>query len=201
MRCRFVILFACIRVRRRFIVVQHPTLLPGSGPISLSTSVLSRSSAYILDEKNRHWPRRILVGEYRDEIFAALEASLEEVGCEVTRAVNGSAVAHQCRRISPDLLLINERLTDQSGWLTTAKLRLSRCCPPTWLYVARRPPRLDDWQDICGVQEVIEYGGVLWQLAAQIRSQLHRWRDQYEWDCLRDEPSGLNDSTAWIQTS
>ena len=119
--------------------------------------------------------RRLLIVESRDEVFATLKRVLEEQACEVARAVRGTEVAHRTEQFAPDLLLINENMPDESGWLISCKLRLTRVHKPVWLYAVRPPQFLADWKNICGVDEVIAYRGAVNQLTAQIRQRLKNW--------------------------
>lgn len=118
---------------------------------------------------------RVLIVEFRDEVFAALKSLLEENRCQVGRAVSGRDVATEVKRFAPDLVLVNEGMPGESGWLITCKLRLVQFHAPVWLYAGRKPRPHADWKELCGVDEVLAYGGVLRRLDARIRERLSRW--------------------------
>lgn len=119
--------------------------------------------------------RRVLIVEFRDEVFADLKSVLEDHGCEVVRAVSGAEVAAQAKRLVPDLFLVNESMPDESGWLITRKLRLTRLYQPVWLYTARVPQVHADWKESSGVDEILVYGGGLSRLGLQVRGRLKSW--------------------------
>lgn len=118
---------------------------------------------------------RVLVVEFRNHAFAMLKCRLEEHQCQVARAVVGSEVAAEVMRCAPDLILVNERMPDESGWLIACKLRLTQLSSPVWLYQAGMPRSLSDWKKFCGVNTVLAYDGVLRRLDAQIGEQLKGW--------------------------
>ncbi len=127
------------------------------------------------DERYFATPRsHVLVIEFRNEIFTRLKSLIEDQGCEVSRARTGVDVAAQAERVAPDLMIVNEHMPDESGWLITCKLRLTHVRYPVWLYTARSPEVLADWKEYyCGVDEVIAYGGDFARVASQIRQSLH----------------------------
>ncbi|MHB8861911.1 MAG: response regulator [Pirellulaceae bacterium] len=118
------------------------------------------------------WQPRALIIEYRDEVYAGLKRVLEEAGFQVERGRVGATAAARIRQFEPDLILVNEELPDESGWLMTCKLRLTRRTQPIWLYTVRRPRWRADWREFLGVDEVIEYRGVLAILLQQVRQRL-----------------------------
>jgi len=118
---------------------------------------------------------RALVVEFRDEVYAGLKAQLEEYGFEVERAESGATVALAFNRFTPDLILINEDMPDESGWVITGKLRLTRHRQPVWLYTIRQPRLKAEWKAFSGVDEVIEYGGVLIRLVQHVRNCVANW--------------------------
>lgn len=118
---------------------------------------------------------RVLVVEFRDEVYAGLRALLDEHGFEVQRAESGSTVAHTFNHFVPDLILLNEDMPDESGWLITCKLRLTRHRQPVWLYTDRQPRFKADWKEHYGIDELIEYGGVLTRLVQRVRQVVAKW--------------------------
>lgn len=133
-------------------------------------SVLGRETAVPL--------RRVLVVEFRDEVFAGLKSLLEDCGCEVARAASAAAVAAQLNQFAPDLLLVNEDMPDESGWLIICKLRLNAYLQPAWLYAVQAPRIRADWKEACGVDQVISYGGVLSRLVLRVRERIECWQDR-----------------------
>ena len=90
-----------------------------------ATSIVTRRSASTSVQQLVQSPRRVLIVEFRDEVYADLKSALEEYGCLVTRAMTGASVAAQVRLFTPDLTLVNESMPDESGWLIACKLRPS----------------------------------------------------------------------------
>jgi CheY-like chemotaxis protein len=119
--------------------------------------------------------RRVLVVEFRDEVYAGLKTMLQDSGLEVERAERGSAVAACARRFAPDLILVNEDMPDESGWLIACKLRLGAKRCPAWIYAPRLPRCHREWQQFAGVSEVIVYDGVLLRLTVELRARLRPW--------------------------
>jgi DNA-binding NtrC family response regulator len=118
---------------------------------------------------------RVLVVEFRDEVYAGLKAVLEEHNCRVTRAEVGADVAGSIIQCSPDLVLVNESMPDESGWLVTCKLQVTCLRLPVWLYVVRCPQPTATLNEFTGVSRMIEYGGVLLQLVQLVRQDLVEW--------------------------
>lgn len=87
-----------------------------------------------------HRAPRVLVVEFRDEVFAALLAALRDQDCEVQRAESGAAAGAALARFLPDLVLVNESLPDESGWLIACKARFWPRRRPGWFYAARLVP-------------------------------------------------------------
>ena len=121
------------------------------------------------DGQNTRVRPRVLIVEFRDEVYGGLKTLLEEHGFEVERTECGATVARAFNRFVPDLLLVNEDMPDESGWLITCKLRLTRRWQPVWLYTVRQPRFKADWKEYVGVDEVIDYGGVLIRLVRHVQ--------------------------------
>lgn len=111
---------------------------------------------------------RVLIGEFRDEVFADLAALFESQGFGVTRAHCGIAMTSQVQKSCPDLVVLSERFPDQSGWLVAAKLQMCRTPPRVWLYASRLPARVHVQQEVCRIDEVLAYGGILSRLRHQV---------------------------------
>lgn len=139
-----------------------------------TTTIFTRRSALASAPQFVESPCRVLIVEFRDEVYADLRSVFEDYGCEVMRASNGASVAARVRRFTPNLALVNESMPDESGWLIAGKLRLTRR-EPVWLYTDRKPDVGDDWKGCIGVDEILVYGGVVSQLRLRVRERLERW--------------------------
>ena len=111
---------------------------------------------------------RVLVVEFRDEVYAGLKVVLEEHDCRVIRAEVGAAVAGSIAQFSPDLVLVNESMPDESGWLVACKLQVTCLRLPVWLYAVQCPQPTTAWKEFSSVDRVIEYGGVLLRLVQDL---------------------------------
>ena len=112
--------------------------------------------------------RRVLVVEFRDEVYASLQTLLHDAGISVSRADSSSIVAGLVSRLVPDLILINVEMPDESGWVISSKLRLQRQTQPVWLYLAQAPPFVSHWKKFSGAEEVIDYEGTLGRLVEEV---------------------------------
>ena len=121
--------------------------------------------------------RRVLIVESRDDVYTSLKTLLERAGQRVQRARTGAAVAATVVRFAPDLVLVNEQMPDESGWLITCKLRIARAQRTVWLYAARGPRLLAERMEISAVDQVIVYGGVLVRLRHEIFRRFLEWLD------------------------
>jgi len=119
------------------------------------------------------FPRHVLIVEFRDEIYASLSRVLEDEGLTVSRAEKASEVAAMSSGTSRDIVLINEAMPDESGWLISAKLRLSNTPRRLWMYTAKKLYCLQDWQELAGVEHSFCYGGDLLRLILALRAQIH----------------------------
>ena len=129
--------------------------------------------------------KKVLIVDFRDEVYASLKACLEEAGHLVGRVDQASEVTPSIIRFAPNLLLINEAFPDESCWLITKKLRLGGQRVPLWVYAARRSPCWDAWKKFSDIDEVIEYGGDLLRLITKIR--LHLIKLSANFDCVVSE--------------
>lgn len=144
---------------------------------SVKTTASRPSASAAAGQESVGLSRRVLIAEFRDEVFADLKRLFEDYECEVARAESGADVGEQVKQFVPDLLVVNENMPDESGWLITCKLRLSKHRQPVWLYAARTPRLHADWKEFCGVDEILAYGGVLSRLALRVRQRLENWLD------------------------
>ncbi len=118
-------------------------------------------------------PRHVLIVEFRDEIYASLSRVLEDEGLAVSRAEKASEVAAMSSGTSRDIVLINEAMPDESGWLISAKLRLSNTPRRLWMYTAKKLYCLQDWQELAGVEHAFCYEGDLLRLILALRAQIN----------------------------
>lgn len=113
-----------------------------------------------------------LVVEHRDEVFARIASDLRQMGARVTRAVSAAEAASLLATFSPDLVIANCELPDESGWLMVAKWQLTRRPRRVWMY-ASCPTGYDaTWLGFTKVERIVYYRGDLWQLAELIGTHL-----------------------------
>lgn len=120
--------------------------------------------------------RRVLIVEFRDEVYAALKSMLEKRGFDVERADCGPQVGMMVRRFAPDLILVNEDMPHEDGWLIAAKLQFGPLRQSVWLYAVRLPRCLAERKEVCGVDRVVTYGGVLARIVDRLEHDLAEWR-------------------------
>ncbi|MFI4875144.1 MAG: hypothetical protein ACIALR_07395, partial [Blastopirellula sp. JB062] len=72
------------------------------------------------------------------------------------------------------LVVISERMPDESGCLIARKLRLNHCLPVVWLYAFRQNQMTKRFGKFCGIDKVVEYDGVLRNLGEAIQGRLQR---------------------------
>lgn len=125
------------------------------------------------DGQSPRLPRTVLVIDFRDEVYAGLKVIMDEAGLIVKRATDGLAVTRTLSRTAPDLVLVNDDSPYGSGWLITYKMRLARYVGPVWLYTPR-PPRYQFDKKFCGVDTIIEYGGVLSRLLSDVQERIEQ---------------------------
>ena len=116
--------------------------------------------------------RTIIVVEYRDEVAARLLSDLTAMGMQVQRAECAAEVSQRCESFRADLLLVNVELPDGSGWLLTAKMRLTAPTPHIWLYAASPSPNDVAFTEFVGADGLIDYQGDVYLLSAEIVSRL-----------------------------
>lgn len=115
---------------------------------------------------------RVMVVDHRDEVFARLEADLRKLPLSVrwARGVEHASAA-RCTEAF-DLILLNGELPEESGWLWSAKWRLSGSPLRTWLYTSRPVDFGDEAASLAGVEEVLYYAGDLLRLSEAIMDRL-----------------------------
>lgn len=113
-----------------------------------------------------------LLVEHRCEVFARLAADLKAKGVRVERASSAAEALRRYARYPTDLLLTNVDLPDQSGWLLSGKLRVAHPAVRIWLYTPRSSPAEVGLANFVRTEELIQYGGDLWQLAEEVLDRL-----------------------------
>ena len=177
-------------VRRRFRAFEFMGHRRTSVCASVTCEMRSARTAFRLDEgfggvdkpasaesaiERREARGVALFVEHRDEVFARIDADLSDGGMRVVRAATATEGLRQLRSCKPSLVVAHIRLTDQSGWLFTAKLRFTNCAAPVWLYQPASVEREVELAEFLGVGELFDYGGDLLNLSRMI---VNRIRDQ-----------------------
>lgn len=115
---------------------------------------------------------RVLVIDFRDEVFAAISNILRGFDCQVHRAESSETVSKVAGRVPLDLILLNQQMPTESGWLISCKLRLTCCWQPIWMYTADRNAHRQAWQHLARVDAIFEYDGDVWRLSNLIEDRL-----------------------------
>lgn len=118
--------------------------------------------------------RRVLIVEFRDEVFAVLKRLFEDFGVRVDRAEREADVPLQVQQKRPNLVLISGTMPEESAWLISAKVRMQSPACSTWLYVPHIPPARSHWIKFASAAAVIEYDGVVATLLDNLRCRLRR---------------------------
>ena len=146
--------------------------------MSLPQALLSVATAVMekLTPDRGSLPSRplILFVEHRDEFFANLAAVLKAKGCQVERAASAAEATERLRGKSPDLILANCDLPDESAWLMVSKWCLTRVQKRVWLYQAWSAPFDQDWVDLTNVERLLYYRDDGRALADEVLHQLGR---------------------------
>lgn len=116
--------------------------------------------------------QRVLILEYRDDVFSSLESLFNSNGVRVTRAESATALAERAVGFGADLIVINADSPGESGWLMCAKIRLQRQQQSLWIYAANGLQCPEKWADLSGANQIIVHGGVLADLNAEIQVRL-----------------------------
>ncbi len=115
---------------------------------------------------------RVLIIEFRDEIYASLKSLFEKYGFHVYRSENDMDVSHLMKSISPDLILVNEKMQYETGWLIASKIKFGAHKKPVCLYSVRDPKVNQKCMELTGVDRIMEYGGILDLLLQQFQQFL-----------------------------
>lgn len=117
--------------------------------------------------------RSLLIVEQRAEVFARLASDLTSRGFFVERAETAHEACAKFSRTAADLILANRELSpDESGWLLVSKWALGREGRRVWLYTAWPTAFDDNWAAFTKVEQLLYYGGDLWQLSDRVLKQL-----------------------------
>ena len=125
-----------------------------------------------INKARLQFPSHVLIVEFRDEVYASLCQVLNEEGLVVTRAETATEVAAKAGQLPYAMVLINEAMPGESGWLISSKLRLSNSQRRVWVYTAKQLRYLQDWQTLAGVENVLSYSGDLLRLIRTLRAQI-----------------------------
>jgi response regulator RpfG family c-di-GMP phosphodiesterase len=120
---------------------------------------------------------RVLIIEFRDEIYACLKSLFEDYGFKVYRSETDIDVSGLMKSISPDLIIVNEKMQYETGWLIASKMKFGPHKKPVCLYTVRDPKVNQKCMELTGVDRVMEYGGILDLLLQQFQQFL-----DYEYD-------------------
>lgn len=110
----------------------------------------------------------ILLVEHRDEVFARLATDIAEFGFRVIRAKSAIETMKLYDKHKPTLIVGNVDLPDQSGWLMTAKLRLSDRGIRVWLYQRQPSNYGQEIAEFLKVDALLPYRGDLLSLSEQV---------------------------------
>lgn len=119
---------------------------------------------------------RILLAEYRDEVFARLEADLREIGHSVFRATRSDELRQLYGHFAPDLVLCQHDLSGHSGWMAAANLQMSYTTARVWLYSPWKSSFDPTWVKMSGIESVIYYRGDLFRLASEVSKRIRYFR-------------------------
>ena len=112
-------------------------------------------------------PRLVLA--YADSAHAALSARhLRRLGWEVHLASSGPDARRLAAALAPEVVILDTQLPDESGWLTCAKLTLSRCEFKVVLLTDVVTPEMEDHADLVGAAALVCRGAALPVLAGEV---------------------------------
>lgn len=117
---------------------------------------------------------RVLIVDFRDEVFASLRGRLTEQGATVERALNAGDVIGNLCAFGPRLILINQEMYDETGCLIAHKLRLKGQRHAIWLYTLKETELLRECSMLCRIDRLIEYRGDLKTLDGELNKAITR---------------------------
>ena len=131
-------------------------------------------SSYLKSQNYNSSPfhHRVLIIEFRDEIYASLKSLFEDYGFKVYRSETDMDVSGLIKTISPDLIIVNEKMQYETGWLIACKMKFGLHKIPICLYTVKNPKINQKCMELTGVDRVIEYGGILELLLHQFQLYL-----------------------------
>jgi CheY-like chemotaxis protein len=140
----------------------------------LCADLATTSHQSFLHFRGKHEPplRRVLIVEFRDDVFEGLKRLLENQGCEVYRVRFAGTVVYHVQQFKPDLILLSDRTSEGSGWLVSCKLQLTACLQPIWIYSSQNNLLVEEWKAYCGVDAVVAYDGSVNSLKSAIDERL-----------------------------
>lgn len=121
-------------------------------------------------KRSRRNAFKILLVEFRDEVAARLIVDLRSAGARVRRA--SAATDAYPWAAQADLVIVNQTLPDESGWLLAAKLALATNCPPVWLLAGVPSLRHETYARMAGVEAVFYDRGDVFLLSAALVERL-----------------------------
>jgi len=134
---------------------------------------------------------RVLLVEYRDEVFIRLAADLAEAGILVQRASSAEEASRRHPHCRADLILVHALLPDENGWLLVQKLRAVDREVPIWVYTPWASSSEAALAEFVQADALIYYRGDLLRLASQLLERMEGpnpfsdWRFQGEVaDCV-----------------
>jgi len=113
-----------------------------------------------------------LVVEERDRFFAAIATPLVSARFQVVRATTSDMAHAHFDNDSPDLIVANCELPDESGWLMASKWCLGGKAYEVWLYQSSPAAFDDHWQRFTKVEHLFYHEGSAACLTGQIRQHL-----------------------------
>jgi len=131
--------------------------------------ILSR----LLSTHNQRALRSVaLVVEDRDDFFSGVANSLAAARFSILRATSANAAHEHLEVLSPDLIVVNCELTDESGWLMASKWCFGRRQRRVWLYQTSPATFDEDWLRFTKVEKIFYHEEDTSSLAGQIQRQL-----------------------------
>lgn len=113
-----------------------------------------------------------LVVEDRDDFFSGVANSLAAAHFGILRATSADAAHAHLEIHSPDLILANCELADESGWLMASKWRFGGTNRRVWLYQCSPAALDEDWRRFTKVEKLFYHEEDVACLAGQIARQL-----------------------------
>lgn len=113
-----------------------------------------------------------LVVEDRDDFFSGVASSLAAAHFSILRATSADAAHAYLESLSPDLIVVNCELTDESGWLMASKWCFGGRHRRVWLYQTSPAAFDEDWRRFTKVERMFYHEEDASSLASQMKRQL-----------------------------